>query len=607
MRRNQIINNKHLPAALAVLASFLLYLPTLRSGFIWDDNVFITNPLAVGSTPYAPYFGKGIYFRPFLQIINTLDFSLWHLNPVGWHVTNICLHAVNTLLVYLLAYKIVGGAIPGVNEGATPGANESATPGVTGGAIERMALVSALLFALHPIHIESVAWISGRTDILATMFFIPAFLSFMMYEERADALSLVLFGLFYMFSLFCKENAVALIPVVLAYGIILKMPKRRIFLSILILSTLTAINFLALRGGHSFQRVIATPGKRGAFFSSVGSGLNADAILEAVKKLVLGAGYYVEKIIAPFNLNLLPDVPSNPLYIVFLILPLAVGLVFVSRRRGVELFLLLWAAATLLPSLAILFSSMASPIGERYLYLPSVGFVILAAMGLGSISNRRIFIILTSAILIVYTAASAVRLNDWQSNSALWEATVRQNPESIGARVNLASEQMRLGLYDDARLHLLKTLEKKNLRFFDLSNVFYLLGSIELERENYDSAQRYLENSIKADNGNMSAYYELGLTNIRRQDVPGLSEVLKRGYLDRAVFYLEKAVKMSPRFIYSRYNLALSYFYRQEPDKAVEYFNSVIELDPQGELADKSSRILAAIDAHSKTPKKATR
>jgi tetratricopeptide (TPR) repeat protein len=583
---NEIIYKKHLPAALAFLAAFLLYLPALKSGFIWDDNVFITNPLAVGSNPYAPYFGKGVYFRPFLQIINTLDFSLWHLDPLGWHLTNIFLHAVNGLLVYLLAFKLLEDRL--------------------GEAAVRTALAAALLFALHPIHIESVAWISGRTDILATMFFIPAFLSFIMYEERGDALSLVLLGLFFMFSLFCKENAVALIPVVLAYGIIKKMPKTRISLAVLIVSALTAVNFLVLRVGSGFNRVTAAPGKSGSFFSSVG-GSNAGTIIGAVKKLALGSGYYVDKLILPFNLNLLPDIPSNPLYVVFFILPAAVGLVFVLRRRGVELFLLLWAVAALLPSLAILFSNAASPIGERYLYLPSVGFVILAAMGLGSVGSRRVFIALAAALMIVYTAAAAVRLNDWRGNDVLWEATVHQNPDNIGARVNLASARMRLGLYDDARVHLLKALEKKGLDFFDLSNIFYLLGSIDLEKKNYDSAERYLENAIKADRGNMAAYYELGLTNLRRCELPGVSEVLKRGYLDRAVFYFEKAVKMSPRFIHARYDLALCYFYRQEPDKAVEYFNSVVALDPQGELAEKSSRILTAIEAYSAMLKKAKR
>ena len=186
------ITNKKLISflsAIIVLSSIAIYLPTLSSGFLWDDLQLVTHPLHIGNNPYAFFFGGEVYYRPLVHLSMNLDYNIWHLNPVGYHITNITLHSANALMVFFLCLYLLMNGFSDFKKSSPQASNTNH--------IITTSFIAALFFALHPIHSESVAWISGRTDLLATFFFLLAFISFLSYEKEGRSISLFLSSFFF--------------------------------------------------------------------------------------------------------------------------------------------------------------------------------------------------------------------------------------------------------------------------------------------------------------------------------------------------------------------------------------------------------------------------
>ncbi|MBF0568574.1 MAG: hypothetical protein HQK95_06855 [Nitrospirae bacterium] len=266
-----------------VSAAFFGAIAALSNGFVWDDMHMVTNPVLVDSNSfYGYFFGKSLYFRPFLRLSLSLDWGLWRMSPMGYHLHNLIIHAANSVLVF-----VVAGCLMAKDDG-------DMLP----------AFLAGLAFALHPVHSEAIAWISGRTDLLATFFFLLAFLGFLIYRWEDNPRGIVICAVFYLFSMFSKENGITLIAVVVAYGLLTKMPWRRLVLSAGILLAVVVVYFV-MRQGSGLSDVIKRPGTQGAYLSPLISMINF------LYDLVYGSGYYIEKLLLPLNLNLLPAIPGG--------------------------------------------------------------------------------------------------------------------------------------------------------------------------------------------------------------------------------------------------------------------------------------------------------
>lgn len=154
-----------------VLVTMAVYLPALRNGFLnWDDNVYVV------SNPYIRsinlFFFKWVFsqfyagnWHPLTWISHALDYAAWGLNPLGHHLTNVVMHGINTLLVFLLITRLLEAAKVRAVEPGLPIFLNERTILIAGG-------VTSLLFGLHPIHVESVAWVAERKDLLCALFFL---------------------------------------------------------------------------------------------------------------------------------------------------------------------------------------------------------------------------------------------------------------------------------------------------------------------------------------------------------------------------------------------------------------------------------------------------
>ncbi|NWF97491.1 MAG: tetratricopeptide repeat protein [Nitrospirae bacterium] len=570
---NEPHNKRIIIFGLIVFAvAFIIYLPTIWNRFVWDDIQLITHPLNLGKNPYSFFLGGGIYYRPFLHLSMAIDYSFWHLNPMGYHLTNVLLHSIASLLVFLTGLLIIRKK--SVNDEFENKNKRIILP----------ALLSAIIFAIHPIHTESVAWISGRTDILSTIFLLLAFLSFLIYSKESKFSGLILTCIFFLFSLFSKENAFSLILIILIYSLLIDMPRKKIALSLSSLSLVIIIYFI-LRQSKVINMMISSPGTENAFFS-------ADIQIKNIFSILMGAiGYYFQKLLLPLNLNLLPDIPKNPLIFLIGFSPFLLAIILYFKRHNFVFFLISWIILTLLPSLFILVSQIGSPIGERYLYLPSVGFCILAGFLFSKISNKKLLFTSFAIIAISGSFLTYERIKVWENDLTLWKDTVSKSPSSAIAHANYGRALLEKNDFEQGRKELLIALQQKKISAELVSIIMDMLGVVEMRDKNYQKAESYFKESLKAYSKNVTALSNFGILYLRMSESIK-NEEEKKSVIEKAISNIEKALSISPGFIQARFNLGLCYLQIKEYDKAQKYFESVIELDPRSSLSNEAMQLL---------------
>src|SRR5512144_1307441 len=205
---------KCLMAVSLAMVTLFVYLPALRNEFVgvWDDNIYIVENPHIRSLDAAFFHWAFLDFyasnwHPLTWISLAADYALWGPNPLGYHLTNIILHAFNTLAVVLLVIKLLQTA----KERQT-GPDLPSFPG------ERTILLAAgvtgLLFGLHPLHVESVAWVSERKDLLCALFYLLSIITYASYVSNKTYKTYILTLVFFVLALMSKPMAVTL-PVVL--------------------------------------------------------------------------------------------------------------------------------------------------------------------------------------------------------------------------------------------------------------------------------------------------------------------------------------------------------------------------------------------------------
>lgn len=413
-----------LPIAVAGLAG-LLYLNALRGGFVWDDIPLIAENPALRTLKNLPkalisdFSGladpsrRSGYYRPVTVITYFLDYHLWRGWPFGFHLSNLLFHALCSLLIYLLSLKALGS--------------------------REVASAAGFLFAAHPVHTEAVAWISGRTDVLAALFLLAALLAM----DRTYGLSLALSAL----SMGAKESGTSVVLLAPLYGMLHlgKAPRRYIWYA------LVGAGFWTLRwsvvGGVRLPPETPIP-----------------PIPLRVAEVPLLWGRYIWKLIWPLQLNAEWEVPA-PVSLGFQHLVgwgiLACGTYYLLRRWRKHLSIVFGLGFLFLGLLPV---SGVVPLydrtAERFLYLPSAGFALLTAWGWAFILRwrRALAWALLSGVVLAYSWTTVSRNRVWKDQETLFWATVRDAPHSARAHYNLGTYLLGKGNYDEAISLLRKAL-----------------------------------------------------------------------------------------------------------------------------------------------------
>ena len=437
--------------ALVVVAAFSSALP---GGFQqWDDVVLLVdNPAyrGLGWSNLKWMFTTNLmgHYMPLTWITYGLDYVVWGLNPFGYHLTNIVLHAANTVLVYLVTQRLFRIVWPGASAAGADG-------------LRIAAALATLVFAVHPLRVESVAWITERRDVLSGFFFLLAVLMYLRAceVESRDGRPWSKFywaavGTFVL-ALLSKSMAVTL-PVVLlvldvyplrrlrpgAHGWLTPGPWRiwqEKLPFLFVGAVVSAMAFRALLGGAgatSWERL---------------------GLPERVAVSAYSVAFYLRKTLVPLDLSPLYEL-SLPVhmfdrrFLVNGVVVLFITLAALASRRRWPGFLAVWTCyVVMLLPVAGIFHNGHQIAADRYSYLPGVGWALLAGGG-GLVasrglrrarSGRRALAALAGVLVVLATAALALttwrQAKIWRDDETLWRHAVRLDPASSVAASNLGS------------------------------------------------------------------------------------------------------------------------------------------------------------------------
>lgn len=422
--RSWLINSalRHPLSAPVLLVAVILavYYPVLFSGInpIDDPGIFAASKSSSLSSMLLP--GRGYYYRPIVELSFYIDNWLWGMEPVTMHLENILLHCVNSLLVYFLARKILFSYD-----------NASST----------IPLVVALLFALHPVNVEAVAWIAGRTDPLLTSFILSSCYFWVGWIDKPTWRNIAASLLLFVAALLTKESAlgfgaVALLLALFWPGTATK-KQRLMAVVILVLFCVALIIFSLL-------------------FRSSTSGLNLFIsgsdfqLLQVMWSALIALGFYIKKMFFPLPLNF-AITTVHPIY-GFLGVVIFPALLLVFRRSRLSGVLLLSAVLLILPAILIAVKQIAwTPFAERYLYL-STAFLVLSLAGICA-NLQKCSAALKSAYIIVicvFLLACFQRSLLWNDTQAFFEDAVAKSPEFGSVYYSLGGVLIQKGLIDRA-------------------------------------------------------------------------------------------------------------------------------------------------------------
>jgi protein O-mannosyl-transferase len=419
-----------------------VYYPVIFSGAnSVDDSKMIFQLETIEHADWKGLFlpGAGYYYRPLLMSTFIADKFLWGLSESFMHLENLLLHVVNTILVFLIAVK----------------------------ACERMdvkklelPLLSALLFAMHPINTEPVAWISGRTDPLASMFVLLSVLALLKGLSEDRYRYLILSNLLLLLGCMCKEVAVFFLPaacLITMYwpsgsdteAVTRRSGSRVKQILILIIPSLI--------GGASYLllRLLAFRDSQTGI-SRIFTGIPYE-LYDMPRVVFKIFGFYVKKLFLPLPLNF--AITKFDDRYVWLGLAVFVLLAVISFRRNIYSAFLLIAALLISPAILVAASRIAwTPIAERYLYLPSAFFAMGITGALYYLLNRfeKEFLLIPAAILVLVpsTILTAQRVLIWQDNLTLYQDTLKKSPDFISLKNELGIALMEHGRSDEADAEL---------------------------------------------------------------------------------------------------------------------------------------------------------
>lgn len=517
---------------LVVLAAIVPYIATLRFGFVYDDDGQILGAVPIRSWAAVPgYFSKPVpgifvrYYRPLFFFWLRLNHSLWKTHPLGWHFSSLLLHVAVCLLVLAILRRYF----------ADP----------------RYALIGACIFAVHPAHVETVAWVSGSTDALMALAMLGALLLWMRYRETASTRLRVGSLLCYGVALLSKETAVIL-PILIWLHSFSNVPapighhkqsdSRRA-----ISGVWEAIPYAGLAVVYLVVRHAVLRGVPGA-----PEWISRTQMILTIPSLLL---FYLRHLIWPaasslfYDFSIVSRFSSASFWAPLMALVVAAVGICVWFWRSRDSRVLLASFWFLVPILPVLYIRLFEPddfVHDRYLYLSVLGLAIAAALLIDMLwsagpSERtwRLSLVLVSVLVLSLALATSTQAQPWKSNLLLYKNAVLVAPRNSIAGNNLASEYCAESRYEDAAdvLHsLLKIHPDMWLANYNYGYVNYRIG-------NFILADLYLHRAIRMNPTDPDEYFFLGTT------------YLEEGRLQDAVNELHEAIARAP--YHAGYHLAL--------------------------------------------------
>jgi len=530
--RNPLPRARFRSGALIAITAFLAYFASIKAGFVWDDRGLIAlNPkITMGRWREAilsPYFPPdkdprtAEYYRPLVSLLFQFEWALGG-RPFVFHLTNVVAHAAVSVVVYAAARRVI--------------------PSYAGWV--------AFAFALHPSHVESVAWIAGRTDVLASLWMLAALL---LMRRRPTAGTVALAA-----ALACKELSATFPVLLLAWDSLAE--RRRLGRTI------------AVRYATVWLVVVCFFALRAAVVGGVGTGVRA----AQVPASFFGRAAFVAQTIAwyfrfmafPYPRNADPQIrlpfsPVSPANAASLLFWAGVVLVVLRWRRWpLFVFGIVWAVTAIVPASNIV--PITEVVAERFTYLPTFGVLVATAYVVRHGVARGTAVLLR-LVLIVYCAACVWRVNAWRDNLTLFRDTVRRSPSSARARLLLADAYKQVNGRRAVREYRRAIAIRP-----DSAEARNNLGDMLLKMRNVRAAIEQFRKALALNPPTKALIMKnLGVA------------YLQAGRVKDAEAAFRGAYELSPRLADAVWGLGCVAYLRREIDLALLQFQKAVTLDPQ--------------------------
>jgi hypothetical protein len=526
-----------------------VYSNTLFNGFVYDDSFQVLQNEWIKDIRHLPDIFLNSawafrdnqtpinYYRPVMHLIYMVDYHIFGVQPWGFHLTSAIFHSLNTIMVFFIASILF-------KQHADIHAEQK-------GLRERYLiyyvsppLVAAVIFAIHPVNTEAVAWVAGIPELTFVFFYLCSFYLYL--ATPSTSARYILAPFFFLLATLSKETALTLPLLLFAYdtvfnkeGVRTKLDYFRRYLPFAItIGIYFILRFYALGG-------IAPQKPKHDYLSSFQYLINVFPLtIEYFKTLLFPLNLNAFHVFHPvFSIMEAKTLVSLLLTTGFLVL-----LAVIRGRERIASFALLWIVIPLIPVLYIPGVGI-NTFAERYLYLPSVGFSIFVAYWLWRVfnilssKNRKIMVLcLTTALFLttLFYATSTVKRNvTWRNELNLWSDTVKKSPDSAMAHYNLGIVLYNKGSIDPAIAEL-----KEAIRIAPgFIEAHHYLGAVYQDTGRSSEAVQEYMTVLQLSPDNAGVYYNLGLI------------YTQSGLLDQALSALQEAVRIKPDHTNARHQL----------------------------------------------------
>lgn len=525
--------------------SFVLYLPSLDNKLVWDDSDAINKK----HYKYQGFINlltpqqkskKGNYYRPTVYLSYFIDQTLWGNKPFGYHLSNLIFNTVTVILLFWFVYFFFSNFKPNYSS-------------------YNIAFISSLVFALHPMHVESVSWIAGRTDVLCTLFLLMGLLFHLKSYKKVVYIPFAILA-FYL-SLLSKELAVVFIPLVLLTDLVTNKLKNKnnavkyiLYLSIFIL-------YMYLRS-KSFVNITPISEK------NVNVAASADILRYLDMFVVLVSSYYsyLYKLLFPIEFNaFISEVTKDLYYLVpsFIVLTLVFLAFIYSLIKRVKLiyYVIFWILISLGPSILLTLIKMTpTSLAERYLYLPSVAF----AMGTGYLFYKYVFsrvslrysCVFITILVLFYALLNINRQSVWYDDLSLWSTTTVASSNTCLPYNNYGVALKRNGRIDEAIRQYEYVVNNKNIKCRDAVRalVYNNLGTAYIKIDQQSKGRETFKKAMELNEYYHSPHLNLGIDYLLTAlETKSISE------FEYAKQYFNNSISIRPNSGISHHYLSIAY------------------------------------------------
>lgn len=577
-----------LVSLLLFLVSLGVYLPSLRNSFVWDDvetierSYYMYKASSIGYMfmPPEKEAKEALYYRPLIYASMVMDKALSGVSAFGFHLSNIFFNALSAVLMYLLVLLLFGVF-----------KHEEKY---------RAAFISGVLFTLYPMHVESVSWVSGRSDVLCALFFFLALISHVLSLRMTGLLLLTAAGFF--LALLSKETAVIFPVTALAIDLLTRSPGRRANILRYAVYACVLVIFFYLRG-RTYINIpeLSIVRISGGMTAPEDASWIAGA-LGVVKVMLASYLYYYTKLVFPFTFNAFTEsAPDGLRYIFFAVLVFGLtalgGAYSIRKRRYAAAFALLWMPVTLFPSVLISLTDIPSAsVAERYLYIPSAGFCLLLgcifSRPRSSVGKGRASLAAAFLLAATYLFFTVDRQAVWRDGISLWGDTTRKSPGSAIPRINYGIALLDAGQEDEALKELLGNFEK-GVKINDKGRSVTAnnIGVVYINKKDIHNAEKWFLKAYGYDPGYYKSSYHLGLVNYLK----GKSGGSREDFL-ASEGHTKNALRMRPYYGKAYLLLAMVYAELGDGEKSRENAGLAIESGLTDSLAEKARKIMGTPD-----------